>query len=330
MEVREPFSPRNLGLDLVRATEEAALTAGRYMGMGQPEEADRVAAEAMYRALNVLDMRGTIVVGEEAKLGVTSPLDTGKLVGTGEGPDMDVVVDAIDGRRLVAQGRPGAISVAAVAPRGSLWAAVPAVYMEKLVVDATVAPALVPECLDAPAAWTLALIARAKGKSVRDLVVFVLDRRRHRDLIREIRAAGARVMLRIDGDIAGAILAAMGDGRVDALMGIGGVAEGLIAACAVKALGGGMLGRLAPQSEEERRAVEAAGLDTRQVLRCDDMVKTERIFFAATGITDGPLLDGVVYHGEWAQTHSLLLRGETRTRRLVHTQHWLNGTEAGR
>lgn len=323
MHVEETVSPRNLGLDLVRATEAAALVAGRYMGMGQPEEADQMAAVAMLRALNTLDMEGIVVVGEEAKIGMGSPLETGCHVGTGDGPAMDVVADAIDGRRLLAQGRPGAISVVAVAPRGSLWSPGPAIYMEKLVVDATVAPALVPECLDAPAAWTLALIARAKQKSVRDLVVFVLERRRHCHLIQEIRAAGARVMLRIDGDIGGAVMAALGDGKVDALMGIGGTAEGVIAACAVRALGGGMLGRLAPQREDERQAVEAAGLDIRRIWRCEEMVSSDDIFFAATGITDGPLLDGVIYRGQWAETHSLIVRGKTRTRRFMRTMHWI-------
>ncbi len=320
----EAMPKRNLGLDFVRATEAAALAAGRFMGMGRPEEADRAATEAMYAVLNALEVNGSVIVGEEQKLGAPSALSTGSAVGSGEGPAVDVVVDPIDGRRLVAQGRPGAISVVAVAPKGSMWRPRPAIYMEKLVVGPDVAPALVPECLDAPVAWTLALIARVTQKSVRDLVVFVLDRRRHRNLIWEIRATGARVMLRIDGDIAGAVMAALGDGKVDALMGIGGVAEGLIAACAVKALGGGMLGRLAPQSEAELRAVEAAGLDVKRIVRCDDMVKGCDIFFAATGITDGPLLDGVVYRGTWAETHSLLVRCETRTRRFMHTLHWLD------
>ncbi|MDQ7028764.1 MAG: class II fructose-bisphosphatase [Ardenticatenia bacterium] len=317
------MTERNLGLDFVRATEAAALAAGRLMGMGRPEEADRAATEAMYQVLNALEVRGRVVVGEEQKLGAPSMLSTGSTVGRGESPAVDVVVDPIDGRRLVAQGRPGAISVVAVAPKGNMWTPRPAVYMEKLVVGPQVAQALVPECLDAPVAWTLALIARVTQKAVRDLVIFVLDRRRHRSLIREIRATGARVMLRIDGDVAGAVMAALGDGKVDALMGIGGVAEGLIAACAVKALGGGMLGRLAPQSEAEWHAVEAAGLDMKRIMRCEDMVKGCDLFFAATGITDGPLLDGVVYRGGWAETHSLLVRCETRTRRFMHTLHQL-------
>jgi fructose-1,6-bisphosphatase II len=232
---------RNLGLDLVRATEAAALSAGRWMGKGQPNDADQAATAAMARELNTIDMEGTIVVGEERGAGDDSGLHSGQRVGTGHGPQLDVVVDPIDGRRMLAQGRSGAVAVAAVAPRGTLWSPAPALYMEKLVVNRMAASALVPECLDAPAAWTLALVARAKQKQIRDLVVFVLDRPRHADLIADIRAAGARVMLRDDGDIAGAVLAASLHQSVDVLMGIGGAPEGVIAACAAKALGGAML-----------------------------------------------------------------------------------------
>ncbi len=175
--------------------------------------------------------------------------------------------------------------------------------------------------LDAPAAWTLASVARAKKKQVRDLVVFVLERPRHADLIEEIRAAGARVMLRADGDVAGALMAASPDGQVDVLMGIGGVPEGVVAACAVKALGGAMLGRLAPQRKDEREAIAAAGLDTKRILTSDELISGDQLFFAATGITDGPLLDGVRYHGDRAETQSLVLRCDTRTRRLIKTEH---------
>ncbi len=314
---------RNLGLDLVRATEEAALSAGRWMGLGEQDEADHAAAEAMYHALNDLDMDGVIVIGEEEKLGTHSPLDTGQRVGSGSAPLVDVVVDAIDGRSLLAQGRPGAIAVAAVAPRGSMWSPTPAIYMEKIVVNAEAAGALVLECLDAPAAWTLALVARVKNKAVRDLVVFVLDRPRHRDLIEEIRTAGARAMLRIDGDVAGALLAASRHSGVDILMGIGGVPEGVIAACAVKAKGGAMLGRLAPQGADERAAIKAAGLDSQQILTCNELISSDEIFFAATGITDGPVLSGVRYHGSRAATESLVLRRETGTRRIIHTEHFV-------
>jgi len=313
--------PRNLGLDLVRVTEAAALKAGRWMGLGQLDAANQDAAEAMCAALNTLDMDGHIVIGEEGRLGVHSPLDGGQRVGTGDGPEMDVVVDPIEGRSLLARGRPDSMAVAGVAPRGSMWAPDPAIYMEKIVVGRKAAAALVPECMDAPAAWTVALVARVKDKPVRDVVVFVLDRPRHYDLIEEIRAAGARAMLRTDGDIVGALRAAIPEGGVDLLMGIGGVSEGVISACAVKALGGGMLGRLAPQSNQERAAVEAAGLDTEQILTCEELVASNRIFFAATGITDGSLLSGIHYHGREASTESLLIRAETGTRRFMRAEH---------
>lgn len=317
------LSARNVGFDLVRATEAAALSAGRWMGLGRRNEADQAATEAMARALNVMDVEGHIVIGEEVKLSQHSSLDTNQQVGTGRGPALDVVVDPIDGRNLLAQGLPGALAVAAIAPRGSIRSLYPAIYMEKIAVDRTVAPALVPECLDAPAAWVLALVARLKKKETRDLVVFVLDRPRHAALIQEVRTAGARVMLRSEGDIAGALLASSLHSGVDVLMGIGGVPEGIIAACAVHALGGAMLGRLAPQSEAEREAIRSAGLDNRQIFTANDLVSSDEVFFAATGITDGLLLEGVRYQGEQAETHSLLLRCETHTRRQIYAEHLL-------
>jgi fructose-1,6-bisphosphatase II len=313
--------PRNLSLDMVRATEAAALAASRWMGLGKADEGDDAAAEALVAGLNSLDMQGRIAIGEEGKLGRHSPLDSGALVGTGAGPLVDVVVDPIDGRRRLALGYSDAISVVGMAPRDSMWAPAPAVYMEKIVVDREAAEALVPECLDAPAAWTLALVARVKHRPVRDLVVFMLDRPRHHHLVEEIRAAGARILLRSDGDIAGGLMAAYPDSGVDLLMGVGGVAEGVIAACAIKALGGKMLGRLAPQSEPERGEVQAAGLDMQRILSSDEMVRGNQIFFAATGITDGLLLRGVRRHGYEADTNSLVLRAETGTRRILHTTH---------
>ena len=315
---------RNLGLDLVRATEAAALAAGRYVGLDHPDEADHIAGDAMYQILNSLDMDGYIVTGEELKLGMHSPFDTGARIGAGKGPMLDVVVDPIEGRSLLASGRSGAIAACAVAPVGSMWAPQQAIYMEKIIVDAEVAPALVPECMDAPAAWTLALVARLKKKDIHDLVVFVLDRPRHAELVDEIRRAGARVMLRAAGDVAGALLVVAPNGRADMLMGVGGVSEGIMAACAVRALGGGMLGRLAPQSDVEREEIKIAGLSTRQILSAREIIASDNIFFAATGITDGPLLSGVRYHGKRAETHSLILRGETGTRRLIYAEHVLH------
>ncbi|MBU0510789.1 MAG: class II fructose-bisphosphatase [Chloroflexi bacterium] len=321
----EHISP-NLGLDLVRVTEAAALAAGRWMGLGRPNEAHHFAARAMAKVLNTLDIDGYIVVGEEGKLGLHSPLDSGLKVGTGNGLPMDVVADPIDGTKLLALGRPDAIAVAGLAPRGAMWQPSPAVYMEKIIVDYQVADALVLERMDAPAPWTLALVARVKKKKVSDLVVFILDRPRHKDLIDEIRAAGARILLREQGDIAGALMVAANDVNVDILMGVGGVSEGVMSACAVKSLGGAMLGRLAPQSDAERAAVEAAGLDTRQILTCDELVSGEDIYFAATGITDGVLLSGLRYHGNMAETESMVIRCKTGTRRIIRAEH-LRGEE---
>ena len=313
------MSFRNLGIDLVRVTEAAAIAAGHWMGLGNADDPDRAAAAAMIDIFRQFDVDGRILVSEAHRHDADAPpLTTGQTVGSGRGIQLDVVVDPVDGRALLAGGLPGSLSVAGIAPRGTLWAPSPAAYMQKLVVDADAAEALVPECLDAPAAWTLALIARVKGKDVSDLVVFVLDRPRHADLIREIRRAGARIMLHPEGDLAGSLLAASPDHPgVDVMFDVGGVTEGVIAACAVKAIGGNMLGRLSPQSEAERTAVADAGLDPTRILTADDIVQSDEVFFAATGITDGPLLDGVRYRSGIAETQSLVLRAETGTRRTV-------------
>jgi fructose-1,6-bisphosphatase II len=195
--------------------------------------------------------------------------------------------------------------------------------MEKIIVDREAADFLVPECMNAPAAWVLALVARVKNKAVRDLQVILLDRPRHYDLIEEIRTAGARVLLRSDGDTAGALIAVTPGVGADMLMGVGGVPEGVTVACAVKATSGAMLGRLSFQSDEEQAAIHAAGLDSKRILSCNELVASNQIFFAATGVTDGPLLAGVEYHGRVAKTHSLLIRSETKVRRLIHAEHIL-------
>jgi fructose-1,6-bisphosphatase II len=314
---------RNLGLDLVRVTESTAILAARWMGLGRRIEADQTAAEATFRAINDIDMNGYIVAGKESKSGRHSLLGSGKDIGNGAGPEMDVVLDPIDGANLLVHGRSGAISTVAVAPRGAMWSSYPAAYLEKLVVDREVAHALVKEALDAPAAWTLAMIARIKKKTIRDLVVFVLDRPRHQDLIEEIRMAGARVALRRDGDITGAILAAIPNSGIDVLMGVGGAAEGIMAACAVKALHGAMLTRLAPQSETEHQRVLAAGLDLSRIMNQDEIITSDQVFFAATGVTDGMLLDGVHYAGGFAMTHSIVLRAKTGTRRMIRAERLL-------
>ena len=322
----EPHGPHNIGLDLVRVTEITALAAGRWVGLGSVMEAHRAATAAMVEMLGKLDIDGRIVIGEEGRLGDHSQLDSGMAVGNGHGMAVDVVLDPIDGTALVVKGDPGAISVVGVAARGAMWRPpTGAAYMNKIVVDREAAHALVPECLHAPAAWTLALVARVKKKPVRDLMVLVLDRPRHYDLIQEIRAAGARVLLRNEGDAEGALEAATPGAGADILMGVGGVPEGVIAACAVKALGGAMIGCLAPQSDEEREAIQAANFDARQILTADEIVTGNEIYFTATGITDSELLRSVRYNGRLAETDSLLLRTATRTRRFIHAEHILDG-----
>jgi fructose-1,6-bisphosphatase II len=205
-----------------------------------------------------------------------------------------------------------------------MWSPFPAVYLEKIVIDREAASALVPECMAAPAAWTLALVARVKKKAVRDLSVLILDRPRHYDLIEEIRTAGARVLLRDEGDAEGALIAATPNVGADLLMGIGGASQGVIAACAVKAMGGAMLARLAPQSEEERQAIRAAGLDEKRTRAGDELVSSPEIFFAATGITDSVLLPAIHFHSAYIETHSLLLRAKTGTRRFIRAEHALD------
>jgi fructose-1,6-bisphosphatase II len=318
--------PYNIGLDLVRVTEAAAIAAGRWMGMGKPEQADQAATKALLETLHSVEIDGCIAVGIE-KTQKLYPLPRGDKIGSGKGPHIDIVLDAVDGISQLAKGYPGAISVIAVAPNGCMWAPATGIYMDKIVVNKDVAPYLVQECVTAPAAWTLALVARAKGKKVQDLTVFLLDRPRHKDLIDEIRTAGARVMLRSDGDISMGIQAAMPESRIDILMGAGGIPEGLILACAVKAFGGAMLGRLDPQSDSEREAIEVVGLDPDQVLTVDELVSGDEVFFAATGITRGSLLNGVQYEGDHATTNSLILRGETHTQRRIFTQHYIGSDE---
>ena len=314
----EEQSLRNLGLDLIRATEMAALRAGRWMGFGVQPDAELLAARAMSEELAKINVLGKIICSDRKQ---TQFLQIGSFIGQGDEHAVDYAVDPIDGSRLLATGGRGAISAIVGTTAGAMYAPYPARYMEKLVVDSEVAQALVPECLDAPIAWTLGLIGRVKKLDVSRLVIFMLDRPRNQPLIDEIREAGARVMLRSDGDIAGALHALNVTDMVDALMGIGGVTEGVMSAAAVKARGGAMLARLAPQSEKEHNEILQAGIDISRILTQDDMIKTERFFFVATGLTDGRILEGLRYDGGRATSHSLILRGKTKTRRIIHAEH---------
>ncbi len=312
---------RNIGLDLVRITESTALTASRWIGSGDYQGVHVAACQAMSNAINELHLSGQIIIGEETRVEGQALLCSGTKVGDIHKTGVDLAVDPIDGTTLLIKGRPGAISLMGTVPHGALWSPGPAQYVDKLIVDREAADVLVPECMDAPAAWTLSLIARAKQKAVRDLTVVVLARRRHQELIDEIRATGARIFLQEEGDVEGALLAALVDTGFDILMGTGGASQGVLSAIAVKALGSKMLMRLAPNDRDEREMIEEAGLDIQKIYTCDEIVNSHEIAFAATGITDSPLLPGITVRGNYAHMHSLLIRSETGTRRYIHTEY---------
>jgi fructose-1,6-bisphosphatase II len=310
---------RNLALDLVRVTEAAALASARWLGRGARNEGDKAAVDAMRLSFNSLDIDGRIVIGEGEK-DEAPMLYNGERIGTGQGPAVDVAVDPVEGTNLLAYGRPNAIAVVGLAPAGTMFNPGPSYYMQKLVVPAS-AKNMVD--LDAPVVQNLEVTARALGKKVEDLVVFVLDKPRHQDLINQIRTAGARIQLHTDGDVAGALMAVDPASSVDMMLGTGGTPEGVLAACAIKALGGEILARFDPQSDEERRRIIDFGLDTKAVLNTADLIRDDNVFFAATGISGGTFLGGVAYLGTGATTHSLVLRGKTGTvRRITSTHQW--------
>jgi fructose-1,6-bisphosphatase II len=308
---------RNLALELVRVTEAAALAAGRWMGRGDREAADRAAVEAMRLMLRSIDMDGVVVIGEGEK-DEAPMLYNGERIGNGRPPQVDVAVDPIDGTRLLALGRPGALAVIALSERGTMFSPGRIVYMHKLAVGPEAREVI---DLDAPVVENLRRIARAKGKDVDDLTVVILDRERHADLIREVRAAGARIKLIPDGDVSAALMTAFPDSGIDLLIGIGGSPEGVIAAAALKCLGGELQARLWPRNEEERRFAAEMDYDLHRILTADDLVRGDNIFFAATGITDGEILRGVRYTGTGARTHSLVMRSRSGTIRFVEAHH---------
>lgn len=318
-----PLPLPDLALDLVRVTEAAACAAAEWTGRGDKQAGDAAAVAAMRARLAAVPVDGVVVIGEGAK-DAAPMLADGERVGRGVGPAVDVAVDPVEGTTLLATGRPDALAVLAVAPRGTMWTPGPAYYMQKLVVarDARdVVDALGASALDQPVAATLAAIAEAKGRAVRDLTVFVLDKPRHATLVAEVRAAGARVLLRSDGDVAGALLAATADSGVDVLLGVGGTPEGVVSACAVRALGGALVGRLAPQGDAERSAAQHAGHDLARVLTAADLVASDDVHVAVTGITDGALLGGVRRTRDATITHSLVVRGRTGTVRHIEARH---------
>jgi fructose-1,6-bisphosphatase II len=308
---------RNLALELVRVTEAAAMAAGRFMGRGDKEAADGAAVNGMRTVLQTVDMNGVIVIGEGEKDNAPM-LYNGENVGNGLPPDLDVAVDPIEGTRPLAFGRSNAIATVAMAPRGSMFDPGPFVYMNKLAVG--------PEAkgmidIEKPIAENLKAVAKAKDKDVEDLTTIILDRDRHKEMIVEIRRAGARIRLIPDGDVAAALMTAWPDSGVDVLLGIGGTPEGVIAACALRAMGGEIQGKLYARDEDELRRGREAGYDFDKVLTMNDLVSSEDVFFAATGITDGELLQGVHYFGDGASTDSLVVRGLTGTVRQIKAIH---------
>src|SRR6266480_2668364 len=316
---------RNLAMELVRVTEAAALSAGRWMGKGNKEMVDQAAVDAMRQALDGVDMNGVVVIGEGEK-DEAPMLYIGERVGNGSPPEVDVAVDPVDGTRLLALGVPGALALVAIAERGSMYSAPPGVfYMEKIAVGPAAKHVI---DINAPVAVNLDRIARVRDAHIDDLTVVILDRPRHQEMIRQIREVGARIRLITDGDISAAIQAGMDDyGRVDALVGIGGAPEAVLAAAALKCIGGEIQCKIWPRNEEEHEKFKADGIDLQQVYRTDDLVRGNDVSFAATGITSGELLDGVQYFGWGARTSSLMMRSRTGTVRYIHARHkWRKAT----
>jgi len=310
---------RNLAVELVRVTEAAALSAGRWMGKGNKEMVDQAAVNAMRAAIDGVDMDGIVVIGEGEK-DEAPMLYIGERVGNGLPPEVDVAVDPVEGTTLLALGQPGALAVIATAERGSMYAAPPGVfYMEKIAVGPAARNVI---DINAPIATNLAYLARARDANIDDLTVVVMNRPRHQELIRQIREAGARIRLIEHGDVAAAIQAAMEDyTTVDALMGIGGATEAVLAAAAIKCIGGTIQCKIWPRDDKERAKLKADGIDLNQVLDTDDLVKGNDVSFAATGITSGELLDGVLYFGWGARTSSVMMRSRSGTIRYIHARH---------
>ncbi len=315
---------RNLALELVRVTEAAALASARFMGRGDKEAADGAAVNAMRTVLQTVAMDGIIVIGEGEKDNAPM-LFNGEKVGNGAAPEVDVAVDPIDGTRPLAFGRTNSVSTVAIAPRGAMFNPGPFVYMNKLAVG--------PEAkgvinIEKSITENLKAIAKAKHTDVQDLTTIILDRPRHNDMIAEIRGAGARIRIIPDGDVGGALMTAWPDSGVDVLFGIGGTPEGVLAACALRAMGGEIQGKLYARDEDELRRGREAGYDFDKILTMDDLVASEDVFFAATGITDGELLKGVHYFGNGARTDSIVVRGLTGTVREIIATHRLDKLDA--
>ncbi len=317
MEVLGATPTRNLALELARVTEAAAMMAGRFMGRGDKEGADQAAVNAMRLILGTVDMNGVIVIGEGEK-DKAPMLYNGEKVGNGSNPDVDVAVDPIDGTRPLAYGRSNSLATVAIAPRGTMFDPGPFVYMNKIAVG--------PEAkgkinIEKSITENLKAIAKAKDKDLDDLTTIILDRPRHEAMVTEIRKSGARIRQIPDGDVAAALMTAWPDSGVDVLIGIGGTPEGVIAACALRAMGGEIQGKMYARDDDELRRGREAGFDFDKVLTMNDLVSSEDVFFAATGITDGELLQGVRYYGNHITTDTLVVRGLTGTVRQIIATH---------
>ncbi len=311
---------RNLALELVRVTESGAMAAGRWVGRGDKEGGDGAAVNAMRQLVSTVDMRGVVVIGEGEK-DKAPMLFNGEEVGNGNGPECDFAVDPVDGTTVMAKGMPNAISVLAVSERGSMFDPSAVFYMEKLAVGPDAADVV---DITAPVSENIRRVAKAKKASVSDITVCILDRPRHDELIQQVRDTGARIRLISDGDVAGAIATARPEAGTDILLGTGGTPEGIIAAAAMRCLGGVLQGRLAPTDDDERQRAIDAGHDLDRVLLTEDLVSGENVFFTATGVTDGDLLRGVRYTSGGAQTQSIVMRAKSGTVRIIDATHSLS------
>jgi fructose-1,6-bisphosphatase II len=316
--VRQATPDRNLALEMVRVTEAAALASARWVGRGDKEAADQAAVDGMHAVLHTIHMDGIVVIGEGEK-DEAPMLHNGEEIGDGSPPQVDIAVDPLEGTRLCALGMPNAIAVIALAERGTMFDPGPIVYMEKMAAGDRFADLL---DLDRPLEQTVRLIAERKDSDVNDVMAVVLDRPRHEEGIRAIRRAGARVQLITDGDVAGALNAVSPDRKADFLWGIGGTPEGVITAAAVKCIGGALVGRLWPRDDGERKAAVDAGYDLDRLLTHDELVGGDDVFFSATGVTDGDVLQGVRYEGaRGASTESLVMRSRSGTVRRIQSRH---------
>src|SRR5262245_10922433 len=317
MEASPTKPDRNLALELVRVTEAAALSAARWVGRGDKIAADQAAVDAMRFVLDSVSMEGVVVIGEGEK-DEAPMLYNGEHIGDGSPPVVDIAVDPLEGTRLCALGMPSALAVIALAERGTMFDPGPCVYMEKIAGGEEIADLL---DLDRSLPETLKLIAERKGGSVGDVTVVMLDRPRHEEAMREVREAGGRIRLITDGDVSAALLAVSDRSPVDLLWGIGGTPEGVLSAAALKSMGGQMLGRLWPRDDGERKAAIDAGYDLDRILTADDLCAGEDVFFSATGVTDGDVLQGVCYRGPGATTESLVMRSRSGTVRRIQARH---------